>query len=303
MAMAYRVGANMGNMEFVQFHPTAFNKPPAPYFLISESVRGEGGRLYNNQNEQFMSQYHEMMELAPRDIVSRAIYHEMMKQGTQHVYLDISHKDADFLKSRFPFIYAKCKEHNVDITREAIPVAPAAHYICGGVETDIDGRTSILGLYAIGEVACTGVHGANRLASNSLLESIVFAYRAAISADRFVRFLSQPYYKDLNIKHKPAQYGKKQLDKEMVKVLRKTRHEIQETMWKYAGIVRSDDKLQKGFKIIEKCEQDVKSLFHTYTPNRELVELRNLANLARIIIHSAKQRRVNAGTHFNEDLV
>jgi L-aspartate oxidase len=226
-----------------------------------------------------------------------------MKSGTENVFLDISHKDADFLKSRFPFINEKCQEYKIDITREAIPVAPAAHYICGGVETDIDGRTSILGLYAIGEVACTGVHGANRLASNSLLESIVFAYRAAISADRFVRFLSQPYYKDLNIKHKPAHHGKKTMDKKVLQVLRKTRKEIQDTMWKYAGIVRSDDKLQKGFKIIEKCEQDVKSLFQTYAPSRELCELRNLANLARIIIHSAKQRRVNAGTHFNEDLV
>ncbi|MBN1550886.1 L-aspartate oxidase [bacterium] len=301
--MAFEAGAKLENIEFIQFHPTVFYKPPAPRFLISESVRGEGGILRNAQGERFMPDYHEMAELAPRDIVSRAIVAEMQKTDANNVMLDIRHLGCKFILKRFPTIVSTIQTFNIDPVTQAIPVAPAAHYFCGGVKTDIDGRTTIRGLYAGGEVACTGVHGANRLASNSLLESVVFAYRAAVNADRFIRCYQDDEMKRVrkNIRHVTSKYSDNKGKIISEKDIATLRTQLQANMWKNCGIIRSFKSLDEGLNIISNLEKQFRDLGGNATLTIKAVELKNLLVLSKLVLNEARARKQNAGTHYNVD--
>ncbi len=301
IAMAYRAGASVDNMEFIQFHPTAYHNYPPPFFLISESVRGEGGILLNKNGERFMEKYSSQRELAPRDIVSRAIYSEMKKTDSDHVYLDVTHLSAHFLKNRFPTIYKKCLENGLDMAVERIPVSPAAHYICGGIKTDMDGKTDIISLYAGGETACTGVHGANRLASNSLLESVVFAYRAAVNADRYLRYLPQVWSSKMeeSFKNLPIHKGKNSADPEFLENRKK---ELQNIMWTHCGIERTDAGLNSALKKIKSLNDDIEKIYSQSIITNENIQLRNLSQVAILTLQAAGKRRRNIGTHFNLDL-
>ncbi len=301
-AMASNAGAQLADMEFIQFHPTAFYMKDAPTFLISEALRGEGAILVNQAGERFMEQYHESGELAPRDIVSRAIYDQMKKEGSEHVWLDISHKDPEYLRKRFPYIYSQCLKYGVDITKDKIPVSPAAHYICGGVVTDIDGKTQVPGLYACGEVACTGVHGANRLASNSLLESVVFAYRAAVHVEKYIAYLPSEWNKlyeqsrnrPLNLDDNKKECAESQI--------RSYRTRLQDLMWKHAGIVRTNIGLaEASYSVLEMLET-VQGWCKKFKLSTSLLELRNLISTAKSVLYFCRMRKANIGTHFNSDL-
>lgn len=296
-AMAYRAHATVHGMEFIQFHPTTFYQPPAPAFLISEAVRGEGGILINHKGERFVFSHHPDGELAPRDIVSRAIYAELKRTGVDNVFLDVTGLASDFVRSRFPTIYARCLEFGVDITKQPIPVAPAAHYCCGGVKTDIDGKTDIMSLYAGGEVAYTGVHGANRLASNSLLESVVFAYRAAVNADRYLRYLPQLWNsRAKEIMQNPVPQPKH--DEAEIALLRTYKTRIQDLMWQFCGIVRYRSQLKQCLDTITKLEAEFNSAASTWNLDRNLCELRNLFDNAKLVLSMALARKDNVGTHF-----
>ena len=290
MAMAFRAGAELQDMEFVQFHPTALYLPSSPPFLLSEAMRGEGGQLRNNKGEAFMPRYHPLGVLAPRDIVARAIWAEMAATRARHVYLDVTHLGSNFVKRRFPTIYATCLRHDIDITEEWIPVSPSAHYMMGGVATDINGATTLPGLFAAGEVACSGVHGANRLASNSLLEGLVFGMRAGVAAMAWASRCSVP---DLTLHRERLRCGgAARLDD-----AEKLRSSLRRTMWGQVGLVRSRESLIRATAQLARWEQMVSQSFATRTD----LEVKNMVQVAHCVAEAALWRENSVGAHYRAD--
>ncbi|MBN1543479.1 L-aspartate oxidase [candidate division KSB1 bacterium] len=295
IAMAYRAGARIANMEFMQFHPTTLYHAEADSFLISEAVRGFGARLVTRNGQTFMEHYHPMGSLAPRDIVARAIDAELKKSGDPCIYLDITHKKSQEIKNRFPHIYENCLYYKIDITREPIPVVPAAHYSCGGVQTDLHSATSLSGLFACGEVTCTGVHGANRLASNSLLEAVVFGHLAAESAADFARREAEHYPAI------PPWDESGTFNSEEWVLISHDRMEIKNIMWDYVGIVRSNLRLERALSRLRLIGQEVENFYRRTKVTNELIELRNLATVAMLIVRSALTRKESRGLHYTTD--
>ena len=294
IAMAYAAGAEIENLEFVQFHPTCLYHTDAKSRLISEALRGEGAVLRSLDGREFMKDYDPRGELAPRDIVARAIDSEMKHSGEKYVLLDISHRPGEWLKERFPFVHSMCLEFGIDIGTEPIPVVPAAHYMVGGVRARIDGTTALEGLYAIGEVACTGCHGANRLASNSLLESLVSAARcAALLEDRVEKNSFVPDGDDIPVPADPKELETVILDHDWDLARR--------VMWDYVGIVRSDERLQLARQRIGQIGQTVNMLFDEYGISSDMVELRNIALVSSLVVESASLRKESRGLHYNMD--
>jgi L-aspartate oxidase len=294
IAMAWRAGCRVANMEFMQFHPTCLYHPQARTFLITEALRGEGGRLLLPNGEPFMPRFDERAELAPRDIVARAIDYEMKRLGAECLYLDISHRPADFVVEHFPTIHARCLELGIDITREPIPVVPAAHYTCGGVVTDEMARTDLPGLYAIGEVAYTGLHGANRMASNSLLECLVFATQAA--ADIQARLPGVPPPPDVP----PWDASRVQEPDEAV-VVSHNWEELRRFMWDYVGIVRTNKRLQRARRRVDLLRHEIIEYYGNFPVSNDLLELRNLVDVADLIVQSAQRRCESRGLHYTLD--
>jgi len=296
VAMAYRAGAKVANLEFVQFHPTCFYNPQAKNFLISEAVRGEGGILVDRDGRPFMRNYDERGDLATRDAVARGIDAEMKESGAECVYLDITHRSADFLRQRFPTIYGTCKRFGVDISKVPIPVVPAAHYMCGGVQVDSWGQTSIDNLLALGETACTGLHGANRLASNSLLEAVVFGHRAGLWLKNNQKILTKYPVVDVA----DWRVGKAKSIEENV-LISHNWDQIRRLMWNYVGIVRREKRLQLVKRRISPILEEIREHFYDYLLTPDLVELRNIAVVAELIIRCASYRKESRGLHYMVD--
>ena len=294
IAMAWRAGLAIRNMEFVQFHPTCLYHPEAKSFLISEAVRGEGARLLNGAGKPFMKRYDPRAELAPRDIVARAIDHEMKTRGDACVHLDITHKSEAFLRRRFPNIFATCKKYGFNMAKQPIPVVPAAHYFCGGVATDVRGRTEMAGLHAAGEVACTGLHGANRLASNSMLEALVCGHAAARD------ILEQPRPKARKIKIPAWKTGNAVPSDEAV-VVTHNWDEVRTVMWDYVGIVRTNRRLARALRRIATLRREIRAYYRDYLVTSDLLELRNIAAVAELVVRSAMLRRESRGLHYTLD--
>ncbi|NLL13610.1 MAG: L-aspartate oxidase [Fibrobacter sp.] len=296
IAMAYRAGAQIANMEFIQFHPTTLFHEKANSFLISEALRGFGAILRDASGNEFMEKYHPMKSLAPRDIVAQAIDKEMKLSGESCVFLDIRHSPADLTRKHFPNIYAKCKEYGIDITKDLIPVVPAAHYMCGGIKVDTYGQTDIQNLYACGEVSCTGVHGANRLASNSLLEALVYSRRAADFSASRLRSID-----NISPETIPVWDDSGTIDNEEWILLAHNFKEIQSIMWDYVGIVRSNIRLYRALRRINLLENEIEDFYKRTKITVRLLELRNIVTTAKLIVKSAIKRKESRGLHYTTD--
>ncbi len=304
VAMAHRLGARVANLEFMQFHPTCLYHPQARNFLISEALRGEGAELVNKAGEPFMKAHHKLGSLAPRDIVARSIDAEMKRTGAPCVFLDITHKPAEFIMSRFPKIYAQCLEFSIDITKDPIPVVPAAHYLCGGVLTDQNGQTDIAGLYAVGESACTGLHGANRLASNSLLECLVFSHNAVEASRKLSSrpMTAVPSYDEYMLKtHSVGVSADLHQKADELDLIAHLWDEIRRLMWAYVGIVRTNRRLTRAQSRLGNLVKEIDQYYSEFEVTSDIVELRNIATLAQLTVECALLRHESRGIHFNLD--